>query len=398
MAGPGVSWCVLERVSVLVDDVPAVFVGRRQLELAAYLALHPRTPLTSDALQHALWGDTRPRTAKNSVQRFVSDLRRALGPAADRLHTTDDGYQLLLHPADGVDWLDLREDLKSARVHLAAGDPWSAVAAMGTRAHRRGEPLAGLHSDTFMDERRSLVDLLDEAAELALTCRVQMGEDEGAVADAERLLARRPFREPVWAVLISALHRLGRTGEALHAHRRLTQLLSEEFGQAPSRPLQDLHVRVLRDDPELRERPQIPTATKPRSTIPPKRTSFHGRRDELSTIASTGAHDPAMVTTMKCVYRITYPNGKIYIGADLTASVNYFGSAASELIASDFSPEELRDFTIRREVLWWSEVATDTEVRAKELELIRLHRSSDPEVGYNRWPSSGRGNEGTSRG
>jgi DNA-binding SARP family transcriptional activator len=395
MAGPGVSWRVLERVSVLVDDVPALFVGRRQLELAAYLSLHPRTPLTSDALQRALWGDTRPRTAKNSVQRFVSDLRRALGPAADRLHTTDDGYQLLLHPADRVDWLDLRDDLKTARVHLAAGDPWSAVAAMGTTAHRRGEPLAGLRSDAFMDERRSLVDLLDEAAEFALTCRFQMGEDEGAVADAERLLARRPFREPVWAVLITALHRLDRTGEALNAHRRLTQLLSEEFGQTPSRPLQDLYVRVLRNDPELRKGPQILTATKPRSTTPPKR---NGRRDELATIASNVAHDPATVRTMKYIYRITYPNAKIYIGSDLTASANYFGSASSELIASDFTPEELRDFTIRREVLWWSEVATDTEVRAKELELIRLHRSNDPRVGYNQWPGSGRGNRGRSRG
>jgi hypothetical protein len=62
------------------------------------------------------------------------------------------------------------------------------------------------------------------------------------------------------------------------------------------------------------------------------------------------------------------------------------GSASSELIDSDFTPEELRDFTIRREVLWWSETATDSELRAKELELIRLHRANDPEVGYNRWP------------
>ena len=92
---------------------------------------------------------------------------------------------------------------------------------------------------------------------------------------------------------------------------------------------------------------------------------------------------------MKYVYRITYPNGKVYIGSDLTASANYFGSASSELIGCDFTPEELRDFTIRREVLWWSEIATDGEVRAKELELIRMHRSNDPQVGYNRLPRIG---------
>lgn len=30
--------------------------------------------------------------------------------------------------------------------------------------------------------------------------------------------------------------------------------------------------------------------------------------------------------------------------------------------------------------------AIDREVSDKEVELIRLHRSNDPAVGYNRWP------------
>ena len=30
---------------------------------------------------------------------------------------------------------------------------------------------------------------------------------------------------------------------------------------------------------------------------------------------------------MNVIYRITYPNGKIYIGQDRTNSINYFGSA-----------------------------------------------------------------------
>lgn len=49
---------------------------------------------------------------------------------------------------------------------------------------------------------------------------------------------------------------------------------------------------------------------------------------------------------MKVIYKITYPNGKIYIGKDLTDSINYFGSANSKLIAKDFTREERRDFTI----------------------------------------------------
>lgn len=55
---------------------------------------------------------------------------------------------------------------------------------------------------------------------------------------------------------------------------------------------------------------------------------------------------------MKGIYKITYPNGKIYVGKDLTDSINYFGSVSSELIANDFTPAQRRDFVIRKEILW----------------------------------------------
>lgn len=104
------------------------------------------------------------------------------------------------------------------------------------------------------------------------------------------------------------------------------------------------------------------------------------------------AAQPAPV--LKVIYKITYPNGKIYIGQDRTNSINYFGSADGALIARDFTPEQRRDFTIRREILWESETATPSEVSRMEVELIRAHRSNDPAVGYNRWPKPISGNPG----
>ncbi|WP_297130139.1 GIY-YIG nuclease family protein [Terrisporobacter sp.] len=89
---------------------------------------------------------------------------------------------------------------------------------------------------------------------------------------------------------------------------------------------------------------------------------------------------------MKVVYKITYPNGKIYIGKDLTDSINYFGSANNDLIERDFTREEKRDFTIRKEILCESEIATDKEVNKKEIEYIRLYESNNPNIGYNRLP------------
>ncbi len=89
---------------------------------------------------------------------------------------------------------------------------------------------------------------------------------------------------------------------------------------------------------------------------------------------------------MKVIYKITYPNGKIYIGKDLTGSINYFGSASSKLIAEDFTIEERRDMVIRKEILWESDDAPDQMVNQKEIEFIHKFRSNDPSIGYNQWP------------
>ena len=89
---------------------------------------------------------------------------------------------------------------------------------------------------------------------------------------------------------------------------------------------------------------------------------------------------------MKVIYKITYPNAKIYIGKDVTDSINYFGSADGTIIEKDFAREQRRDFTIRKEILWESETASDKEVSLKEVEYITFFKSNDPAIGYNQWP------------
>ncbi|NWG86290.1 MAG: GIY-YIG nuclease family protein [Hydrogenophilaceae bacterium] len=89
---------------------------------------------------------------------------------------------------------------------------------------------------------------------------------------------------------------------------------------------------------------------------------------------------------MKVIYKITYPNGKIYVGKDLTDDINYFGSADSKLIAQDFTRDQRRSFAILKEILWESATASDKEVNAKEVEYIAALRSNEPTIGYNQWP------------
>lgn len=77
---------------------------------------------------------------------------------------------------------------------------------------------------------------------------------------------------------------------------------------------------------------------------------------------------------MKVIYKITYPNGKIYIGQDITDTLNYFGSANSELIEQDFTREQRRDFTIRKEMLL--ELPDETDNR----EITRQEVASGIEI------------------
>jgi hypothetical protein len=87
---------------------------------------------------------------------------------------------------------------------------------------------------------------------------------------------------------------------------------------------------------------------------------------------------------MKVIYKITYPNGKIYIGKDLTDTINYFGSADNNLAEKDFTREQRKDFTIRKEILFESE--DENEVNRRESDFIRQYKSNDPAIGYNQWP------------
>ena len=85
------------------------------------------------------------------------------------------------------------------------------------------------------------------------------------------------------------------------------------------------------------------------------------------------------------VYKLTFPNGKIYIGKDIGGSghsMRYFGSWDNMTVEADFTKEELSNFTLRKEILF--ESSDKVEVTKKESELIIVHQSNNPEIGYNR--------------
>lgn len=90
------------------------------------------------------------------------------------------------------------------------------------------------------------------------------------------------------------------------------------------------------------------------------------------------------VLTVGIIYKITYPNGKIYIGQDRTDDINYFGSADSFTIAKDFSEEERRVFTITKQILCRQQDISIKGLNALERNYILAYGSADPKIGYNR--------------
>ena len=91
----------------------------------------------------------------------------------------------------------------------------------------------------------------------------------------------------------------------------------------------------------------------------------------------------------KQVYKITYPTGKIYVGKDSIGSCRYFGSPNMDIVNEDFLqlPEAQRkDYFIRKQILWESDTATEEELSAMEIKLIKENNSNDPRIGYNRHP------------
>ncbi len=96
---------------------------------------------------------------------------------------------------------------------------------------------------------------------------------------------------------------------------------------------------------------------------------------------------PIPAERLKQVYRITYPNGKIYVGLDLTGTLTYMGSPSlKQQIADDMPREQRRDFTVRKTILWESWEAADAEARAMETQYIVSTGANDPAIGYNVLP------------
>jgi DNA-binding SARP family transcriptional activator/tetratricopeptide (TPR) repeat protein len=280
-------FCLLGPLTVRCGGVVLAVPRGRQRTVLAALLLRGNRVVAVDELAEALWGTDPPRSARVSVQNHVMRLRRSLGAAGSRLVTAPDGY--LIEVGDGELDVARFEALVGEASAAARQDRWVAAAdsAAAALALWRGEPLADAGSDLLAArEAPRLAELRLQAAETRIGACLHLGRHGEVIGELRQLAGAEPLRERLHALLMLALYRDGRQGEALAVYRAARDVLVEDLGAEPGPDLQRLHQQILAADPALLLPAAGAGAPAPAGPVPRELpgdvAAFTGRTSELA--------------------------------------------------------------------------------------------------------------------
>ena len=269
---------VLGAVEVTRDGAGVPLPSARQRAVLAALLANAGRPVTGHALVAAAWDDELPRSPQAALHTLLSRLRAALGSGT--IHRDAVGYRLAVAP-DQVD----AHRFEAYRARAAAAAPSEAVGLYDAAlALWRGPAYAEFADREFatadsvrLDELRRVT--VEDRAERALA----LGRSDAEVAGLAAFAAEHPLRERAGALLMTALHRSGRDGEALAYYQEHRLLLARELGLDPSPALRELHRTLLAG-----ARPALPghAPTGRRGTVrwSVADTPFVGRDTEMRTL------------------------------------------------------------------------------------------------------------------
>jgi DNA-binding SARP family transcriptional activator/tetratricopeptide (TPR) repeat protein len=259
----------------LTVDGRAVPLGpARQRTVLAALAVDAGSPVRADVLIGRVWDDDPPDGVLSGLYSYVTRLRRVLRVAGDRirLRNSSGGYVLDIAPG-AVDALEFRRLARAADQQ-----PDERAASLLDQALElwHGPALADL-SGAWVERTRQRLEeqRLDAVLRWA---QAQLAADRpGAVIDRLRDLAvLHPLVEPLAARLIDALHRDGRSAEALEHYAAVRRHLIDELGTEPGAELRAGYQAVLRGE-------QQPRAMRTH-TLPADTGAFTGRAREIREI------------------------------------------------------------------------------------------------------------------
>jgi predicted ATPase/DNA-binding SARP family transcriptional activator len=281
---------LLGPLTASVNATPIALGGQKRRALLAVLLLEPNQVVSRDRLIDALWGEEPPDTARNTIQVYVSQLRKLLPDGT--LETAPPGYRLSVEP-DSVDVFEFVRLSEEGRTALATGDAATAAETLRTALELwRGAPLADLAWEPFAQtEVVRLEELRVAAFEDRIEADLQLGKHGQLVAELERLVAEYPLRERLRAQLMLALYRSGRQADALAVYQRARKTFVDELGIEPSETLRKLERAILAHDPSL------DIAKAPRR-IPTPTTPLLGRERELAALADLVRNEDTRLVTL----------------------------------------------------------------------------------------------------
>lgn len=246
---------------VQVGPAGGVLAGLPQPQLRVLLALlgvAVGQVVSTEALVDGLWGEQWSTRRERNLHALVYQLRRLLAaqePGRDgpRLVRAGGGYRIVLGPGE----------LDAAVFQALAGRGREAARAGDTAAARElfGQALGWWRGAALADAAPVCPRLAGEAGRLEelrlavveerLECDLAMGRHAEVAAELSGLVGEFPLRERLAGLMMTALYRCGRRGEALAAYDRTRRVLAEELGLDPGPELTGLQAKVLADDPAL---------------------------------------------------------------------------------------------------------------------------------------------------
>jgi DNA-binding SARP family transcriptional activator len=242
---------ILGPLEVVAERDPIPLGGPKQRATLSILLLSRNRVVSVDRFADDLYAGAAPVTAVTQVQRQISELRKALGPASG-IETSSPGYVIRLS-SDQLDLSRFERYAEEGSQALGRGEATRAAdllrSALGLW---RGTALADLAYEPFAQRA---IERLDELRLAVLERRIEaelvLGRHRELIGELEQLAREHPLRERLSGHLMLALYRSGRQTEALQVYRRARETLATEFGIEPTPALRELERAILVQDASL---------------------------------------------------------------------------------------------------------------------------------------------------
>jgi DNA-binding SARP family transcriptional activator len=335
----GVRYRLLQPVELSGESGRLCLGGPKQRTVLAALLLSANRVVSEEKLFTLVWGEELPVSVRGRMHVYISELRKLLGTGA--ILRRPPGYLIQVAPGE-LDLDVFAGAVARAKAELSAGRPERGVELLREALALWRDPVLGGVTESLAEQvgpvlRDGMVAVLEDMfdAELGLGRHLRL------INELREAAGRHPLRERLQAQLMLALHRSGRTAEALEVYAHARDNLVSELGIEPGTLLREVRSRIRR---KAEAAPAERVTVRPRrpapAELPRDVRCFAGRREELRGLDADLAADSPVIW----VIRGTAGVGK-------TALAVHWGVSVRERFPDGQLYVDLRGFDIEHEPL-----------------------------------------------